>query len=275
PEAIGAKALAVALSDLAAMGAEPGEAYVQLGLPEGVGEDELRRIADGLGTLAASHGVAVAGGDVVGSPVLFLAITVVGHAPDAASFVSRAGARAGEALVLAGRLGGAAAGLILLERPELAAAVDAATGDALIERQTRPTALIEAGRTLAASGASAMIDVSDGLGADAGHIARSSGVRLEIDLPGEAIVMGVEEVAGAAGLDPIELAAGGGEDYSLLAAIPRERLDEALEALQGLDPAVIGRVEEGEGVVLRGPTGREASAGGFDQIRSRARDAPT
>ena len=277
PEAIGAKALAVALSDLAAMGAEPGEAYVQVGLPGDIAEDDLREMADGLGAVAAASRVAVAGGDVVSSPVLFLAITVVGHAPDAQSFVSRAGACPGDSLVLAGRLGGAAAGLLLLERSELADAVDASTRGFLVDRQTRPTALIDAGITLAASGASAMIDVSDGLGADAGHIARASGVRLEIDLPADAIHQGVNEVALAAGLDPADLAVSGGEDYALLAAIPRARLDGALEALAGTsdDPVVVGRVETGEGVILRGPTGREVSGGGFDQVRSRAPGAPT
>ena len=277
PEAIGAKALSVALSDLAAMGAAPGEAYVQLGLPEGITEEELAGIADGLGAMAATSGVAVAGGDVVASPVLFLAITVVGHAPDAASFVTRAGARPGDALILVGALGGAAAGLALLEQPGLREAVDGEARDRLVERQTTPRALVEAGRALAVSGAGAMIDVSDGLGADAGHLARSSGVRLSIDLPANSICDGVQAIAEAAGCDPVALAVSGGEDYALLAAVPEARRTAAVEAVQrtGDDPVLIGRVEAGEGVVLRDPMGREVSAEGFDQVRSRVRDGPT
>jgi len=276
-EAIGQKALQVAVSDLAAMGAEPGEAYVQLGVPEGISEHELARIADGLGAAAASHGVAVAGGDIVGSPVLFLALTVVGHAPDSGSFVSRSGANVGDVLLLTGPLGGAAAGLLLMERPELGKAVGGAIATALRERQMRPRALSEAGLALAQAGACAMIDVSDGLGADAAHLARASGVRLEIDLPARCIAPGVEEVARAAGNDPLELAVGGGEDYELLAALPEDRAEEALEAVRttGSDPVLAGRVEAGEGVVLRGPKGREALAEGFDQVRSRALDEPT
>ena len=277
PGAIGHKAMAAAVSDLAAMGAEPGEAYVQLGLPDDLEEDELAGIADGLGTAAAAYGVAVAGGDVVGSPVLFLALTVVGHGSEPGSFVTRSGARPGDALVLTGPLGAAAAGLLLLDREGLAEGLDPALAAALRERQLRPHALIEAGQALAAAGASAMIDVSDGLGADASHLAQASGVRCEIDLPKGCVATGVNAVAKAAGVDPLDLAVSGGEDYELLATVPGERLDEALEAVRrtASTPAVIGRVEVGEGVILRGPTGREALAGGFDQVRSRARGGPT
>lgn len=277
PEAIGAKALGVALSDLAAMGASPGEAYVQLGLPEDLTEDELIGIADGLGAVAAANGIVVAGGDVVAAPVLFLALTVVGHPSGGASFVTRAGARRGDALVLVGPLGGAAAGLLLLERPELMKAVTPRQAEALIERQRRPRALTGAGLALALSGARALIDISDGLGSDATHLAHASGVRLEIDLPPEAVFEGVAAVAEAAGREAIDLAVGGGEDYALLAAVPQESLSEALDAVRrtGDDPVAIGRVEAGEGVALRGPTGREALGEGFDQVRSRARGGPT
>ncbi len=262
PEAIGRKALAVALSDLAAMGAEPGEAYVQLGLPGDVGEDELRGIADGLGAAASQHGVAVAGGDLVGSPTLFLAITVVGHASDAASFVTRAGARPGDALLLTGPLGGAAAGLLLLERSEPCDGLDEALASELRDRQMRPRALLAAGKALAESGASAMIDLSDGLGTDALHLARASGVRLEIDLPARCIARGVEAMAVATGKDPLDLAAGGGEDYELCVCAPPR----AADAMVGV--TWVGEVEAGPSkAVLWGPHG-EVSARGFEHRAS-------
>jgi len=276
PDAIGHKALTVALSDLAAMGAQPGEAYVQLGVSDDVTEDELGGIADGLGSAAYEYAVSVAGGDVVGSPVLFLAVTVVGHLDQETAYVTRAGAREGDVLLLTGPVGGAAAGLRLLEDEELATGLDAATRDALRERQLRPRALTGAGLALARHGARAMIDVSDGIGADAGHIAVASGVRCVVELSGRDIAHGVDEVADAAGKDPLELASGG-EDYELLAAVPPASAEDALEAVRrtACDPAVVGRVEAGEGVVLRGPTGREVSGDGFDQVRSRVRGEPT
>ena len=153
PDAIGHKALTVALSDLAAMGAQPGEAYVQLGVPEDITEDELTGIADGLGSVANEYSVSVAGGDVVASPVLFLAITVVGYLREETEHVTRAGAQAGDVLVLTGPVGGAAAGLLLLEDEGLATGLDPARREALRERQLRPQALIGAGLALARSGA--------------------------------------------------------------------------------------------------------------------------
>ncbi|MGH2951057.1 MAG: AIR synthase related protein, partial [Solirubrobacterales bacterium] len=95
-ESVGHKALAAALSDLAAMGARAGEAFVQLGVPEDIDEDGCLELADGLAAVAAAHGVAVAGGDVSRSPALFCALTVVGHAASAEDLVRRAGARPGD-----------------------------------------------------------------------------------------------------------------------------------------------------------------------------------
>ena len=226
---VGHKALAAALSDLAAMGAEPGEAYVQLGIPDERGDPELLGLADGLAALAGRLGVAIAGGDVTRAPALLVAVTVVGHAESADRLVRRSGARPGDLLAVTGELGGAAAGLALLERPELAEGLDETLAAALRARQLEPEPRLAAGRALAEAGATAMIDISDGLGADAGHLAAAGGVGLEIDLSQLPVQAGVAELARRAGLDPLDLAAAGGEDYELLAALAPDDLDRARE----------------------------------------------
>ena len=270
---VGVKALAAALSDLAAMGAEPAEAYVELGLPERF-DDEALALADGIGAVAAREGVAVAGGDVTRSPVLFLAVTAVGSAADAAALVRRAGAREGDLVAITGELGGAAAGLELLERPELADGLERAIADRLRARQLEPRPLLAAGRALAEAGASSMIDVSDGVAADAGHLAEASGVAFALETASVPIQAGVAEVAEAVGRDVVELALGGGEDYELLVTLPAERIDEAAGALGALGGAltVIGAAGAGSGVELRDPGGRRREVPGFDQLEaSRAR----
>jgi thiamine-monophosphate kinase len=166
PQTIGRKALAVALSDLAAMGAEAGEAYVVLGAPSDLGEEEFGALLDGLLAVATETGTTLAGGDLTRAPVLTLAVTVVGHAGEPEDLVPRSGARPGEVLVVTGELGGAAAGRLLLERPELEKAVAQATADLLRARQLDPTPRLRSGRALAAAGARAMIDLSDGLAGD-------------------------------------------------------------------------------------------------------------
>src|SRR6478609_9403922 len=120
---IGHKALAAALSDLAAMGAEAGEAYVVLGVPPELSEGEFLSILDGMLRLAGETGTTLAGGDLTRAPALSLALTVVGHAERPEHLVQRGGAAPGEVLVVTGELGGAAGGLLLLERPELAEAI--------------------------------------------------------------------------------------------------------------------------------------------------------
>ena len=228
--AIGAKALAAALSDLAAMGAGPGEAYLQLGVPADLSDDDAAELADGLGAVAAQAGVVIAGGDVTAAPVLFLCVTAVGRAAGPEQLVTRAGAQPGDALLVTGPLGGAAAGLLLLERPELADAVDGATADALRARQLEPPLRLATGIALAAAGARAMIDISDGLAGDAGHLAAAGGVRAVIDTERVPVQAGAREVAAAAGEDPDLIALQGGEDYELLAALPPDAVEAALDA---------------------------------------------
>ena len=222
---IGHKSLAVALSDLAAMGAEPGEAYVVLGVPPDLDEDGCLELLDGMAALAAETGTALAGGDISRAPALTLAVTVVGHAPNAGDFVARSGARPGDALAVTGALGAAAAGL-LLPRAARGRTDDPPDGG-LVGRQLEPKPRLEVGRALAAAGATAMVDISDGLGGDAAHLAAASEVALQIDTATLPIAPGVAEVAAAAGRETLELAVSGGEDYELLVALPEDRLERA------------------------------------------------
>ncbi len=265
---VGRRAIAVALSDLAAMGATPGEAYVQLGVPDDLDPAGCAELAGGLAASAAEHSVAVLGGDVTRAPSLILAITVVGHADSPEQLVLRSGARPGDLLVVTGELGGAAAGLMLLERSELADGLADDVAERLRERQLEPEPRLEAGRALAASGATAMIDVSDGLGGDARHLAEASGVQLVVELDRLPLQEGVEALAAAARVDAFDLAAGRGEDYELLATVPPESLEHARRALDGntaLTP--IGAALEGTGVILVEPDGSERQPSGFDQLR--------
>lgn len=274
---IGHKALATALSDLAAMGAEPGEAYVFLGVPPDLDEPGCLELLDGMIALASATGTTLAGGDVSRAPVLTLSTTVVGHATAAADLVSRAGARPGNLVAVTGELGGAAAGLLLLEkdadcgidRTGAGSSPQALDGAARsIARQLEPQPRLRAGRALARVGATAMIDISDGLAGDARHLAAASEVGLRIDASALPLDAGLAEVAAEAGREPLELAVSGGEDYELLVTLPPERLEQAVAAVAETGTALtrIGEIAEGEEVAIRLPDGAPLKATGFDQL---------
>ena len=245
---VGHRALAGALSDLAAMGADPGEAYLLLGLPPGFGEEralELMRAAD---ALAARTGTAIVGGDVVAAPVLTVAVTAVGWADSAEELVGRDGARPGDLVGVTGRLGGAGAGLALIAGRAQARTPEAAS---TVERARKPVPRLREGRALAAIGVHAMIDLSDGIASDGAHIGRASGVHLRVTLAALPIDAGVVEVAAALGIPPWQLAAAAGEDYELCfcaAGEDRARVEHTLRALGDVDVTWVGEV-------LAGPAG--------------------
>jgi thiamine-monophosphate kinase len=232
PADVGWKALATALSDIAAMGADAGEAYVSLVLPpEFEGALEL---VSGMEELAAESATTIAGGDVVSGPVLAVAVSVTGWADDEQELVGRDGARPGQLIGVTGELGGSEAGRLELEhgrRTQLA------------ERHLRPRPRLAEGRALSAAGASAMIDLSDGLATDAGHVAAASGAELRIELAA---------LPCAPGVDPLA-AATGGDDYELLFTIdPGARA----EAERAAAVTWLGEVRAGEGLVLLDPAGK-------------------
>jgi len=242
-EEIGWRSAAGALSDLAAVAAEPIGLLAALVVPGDLGETETVRLMRGVGDAVASVGGKVLGGDLSGGPVLGLTITVIGSC-DAP--IRRAGGLPGDAVWVTGALGGSRAALLSLQA---GTAVPSAARTAF----ARPEPRVRSARWLAANGVHAMIDLSDGLAGDAGHLAAASRVRLRLDLGSIPVHPELVARVASTGESAIALAAEGGEDYELLAAMPAA-FDESHAARHlretGVPLTRIGVVEAGHGVSL-------------------------
>lgn len=229
---LGWKALTSTLSDIAAMGATPSHALVSFALPPGT---DVQLLAAGVAEASSRWGCPVVGGDVSASDQLVVVACVAGVLEGPLPPVLRAGASAGDALVVTGPLGGSAAGLRLLRAGEGTAAAPSDVSRALVAAHRRPQCRLLEGVVARAAGATAMMDVSDGLGIDLHRLARASGVGIALDV--------VPVAPGATD----EEALGGGEDFELIVATPEpDRLASAF-AERGLrPPIVVGRCTSDE-----------------------------
>ncbi len=238
---LGRKALSVNVSDIAAMGGKPRFFLVSVGLPSSVGPEGADVLMAGMQAVARREEMLLIGGDTVASPEgLVFSITVLGESePD--RWILRSGAKPGDAIFATGTFGGAALGLSALE-----AGQDDATLRPFIDRHRDPTPRVEVGRSLAATGMlTALIDVSDGLFADLGHIADSSCVGFEIEAESVPCEAAFDDAARMMGCDPRSLALTGGEDYELVFTVDCAREREfAARAASGIFGSVtrIGRI---------------------------------
>lgn len=247
PAEIGYRAVAAALSDLAAMGAQPLGVLTAIVLPE-PWRDKLSEIAEGIGVAVSSAETRVLGGNLSAGAEFSITTTVLGHA---GAVLRRDAVRAGDVLYLTGRVGGAGAALSAL-------LAGRAPSPEQRERFVHPEPRIAEARWMAAAGARAAIDISDGLAADAGHLAAASGVGIELEL---------EAVPAVAGVSPRDALASG-EEYELLVAAPPGLDSAAFTAQFGLPLTAVGRaVAEHAGIVEVRNAGRRVAVGpGHDHL---------
>jgi thiamine-monophosphate kinase len=241
-EDVGWKALAVNLSDLAAMAARPLWALCALAAPRGADPRRLAGVGRGLAACATRHGVALAGGNVSAARELSISVTVVGAVHEGRA-LTRAGARPGDVVLVSGTLGDAALGL------------EAGAPRSAVRRQRRPIPRLARGRARAGI-ASAGMDVSDGLLLDLGRLCEASAVGAEVAL--EALPRSAALRRATRGrADPWALPASGGEDYELLVTAPEANVEDALAVARRVQTPLtpIGRVVRGAGVVAREPGG--------------------
>ncbi|WP_027343741.1 thiamine-phosphate kinase [Hamadaea tsunoensis] len=234
---VGHRAAAANLADIAAMGAVPTALLVAVCAPADLAADWIEDMAEGLAEEADLVGASVVGGDTTSSPVLVIVVTALGDLQGRRPVV-RSGAHPGDIVALAGRLGVAAAGYTVLSR-------GFRTPKVLVDAYRRPVVAYGAGLKAALAGASSMIDVSDGLIADLGHVAKASKVHIDLSREAFALPAQLKDAALALGVDPYRWILAGGDDHALAATFPPD-----VELPDGW--RAVGKVSRGEGVTVDG-----------------------
>ena len=247
---LGWKALAVNLSDIAAMGGLPGYALVNLSLPGDTEVDDVTQLYRGMAELANQHEVAIIGGNITSAPVVMIAVTVIGRGLKE-GLLLRSAAVPGDRIAVTGYLGSSAAGLRMLTGN-----LKLATQTAALLRKVhlQPQPRILEGQVLVKRGVRTAIDISDGLVADLGHLCAASKVGATVRVNAVPIHPLVKE---AFGKDALRLALTGGEDYELLFTASERIIDDVKASLgTGCPVTVIGEITGGTGVVLLGEDGK-------------------
>jgi thiamine-monophosphate kinase len=266
---LGRKSLAVNLSDIAAMGGEPLYTLLSLGWPRERDVAGALALGAGLAQAAQEYGVAVIGGDTVASPGgVMVTLTLLGRVPRD-QMLRRQGARVGDGVYVTGPLGEAAAGLEVLKR---GLTLNPEVHEPLCRAHLDPRPQLQAGRVLAGQKlATALIDLSDGVATDLGHLCRASGVGARIPAATAPVSPRVQAAAAALGLNPLDLALQGGEDYQLLFTAPAAKSPALFAAFAraGLPPPLpLGEIVPGAGVLLETGAGEKDITGqGFDHFR--------
>ena len=258
PYLLGHKALAVSLSDIAAMGARPLWSMVSIGVPEDIWKtDFVERLYDGWLDLANRYGVQLIGGDTSRTPENIVIDSIVAGECAAGRSVMRAGAQAGDQIFVTGTLGAAAAGLRLIERGAHLAEQNLADEDSqkldhILLRQLCPEPRTGWGIVLGEERiATAMIDLSDGLSSDLNHLCSASGTGARIDSSLLPIDDRVVELCGRRALDPLQLALHGGEDFELLFTVKPEDAARLPRRVDGVGIKRIGEItDSSEGVKI-------------------------
>jgi thiamine-monophosphate kinase len=258
---LGHKAVTVNVSDVAAMGGSPRFALAAVAVSPELEASWVMELYGGMRQACTDYGMSLIGGDTSRGDRAVLSVTVIGEVGSGRE-VTRAGAKPGDVLVVTGTLGGAAGGLWVAraKHESQSEALSSPWGRELVAMHERPIARVGEGQTLAAAGATAMMDVSDGLALDLSRLCEESRCGARVRLEAIPLAEGLEELRDLMEPEPLDLALHGGEDYELLATLPRDAVEQTRELLRerfGTELTEIGEITAEREIVTIGDDGSE------------------